>query len=75
MVLLHEAERWWVDQKDICLRSAPAVKTRALFSPPVKVSEMNNPVRALQMLVDIRDADAYRSIFNVSLPVVSVLIW
>lgn len=74
-MLLHEAERWRVDQKDICLRSAPAVKCRALLSPPVKVSEMNNSVPALQMLVGIREADAYRSLFNVSLPVVSVLIW
>ena len=66
-MLLHEAERLWVDQKDICLRSAPAVKRRALLSPPVKVSEMNNSVPALQMLVGIRDADAYRSLFNVGL--------
>lgn len=74
-MLLHEAERLWVDQKDICLLSAPAVKRRALFSPPARVSEMNNSVPALQMLVSTRDADAYRSLFNVSLPAVSVLIW
>ena len=67
-MLLHEAERWWVDQKDTCPLAAHAVKCRALLSPPAKESEMNNSVLALQMLVSIGDADAYTSLFSRSPP-------